>query len=242
MKLYPKIFGIGLVGLIIATIISVISIYSGKLLKDIQNEENKYFEFQAELVAAKNAHLLWLQTIDNAIMRAEPEVKIGIDGKLCAFGKWYYSDGARLAEAMPQEFQTVFKNLEANHLKVHRLGGELLALWDPNDLKPVTAFFMEQIVPTADLVIDDLTGLENLCRDNVAEIRQRGEWLMQHQSWPTLITLVIGAMILLPYTWFTVRGIVRPMQIGGTIFQSITEKGRLDVAMPDTNAMMVSRS
>ena len=233
MKLFPKIFGVGLVGLLIATIIAAMSISSGIMLGKIQNAETKYRALQTELAAAKNAHLLWLGTIETAIVSANPEIKIGVDGKLCAFGKWYYSDGTQLAETLPAEFQTAFKNIEANHLKVHRLGGELLEIWNPGDPKPGVELVTDQIIPTANMVIGELTTMEVLCQDKLSQIQQEGAWLLKNQSLPTLLTLIFGAMILLPYAWMTARGIVIPMQQGGAVFQSIAVEGCLDVRMPE---------
>ncbi|MCL2120293.1 MAG: methyl-accepting chemotaxis protein, partial [Planctomycetaceae bacterium] len=234
MKLFPKIFGIGLVGLLIAAIISTISISSGIMLHRMQNEENKYRTFQAELVAAKDAHLLWLSTIELAILTSSPEIKIGVDGKLCAFGQWYYSDATQIVKTLPTELQADFKSIEADHLKVHALGKELLEIWDPDAPQPAITLVTEQIIPTANMVVNTLTRMDNLCQHNLCQTQQEGAWLMQNQSLPTLITLLIGAMILLPYAWMTARGIVIPMQIGGSVFQSIAGKGCLDVKMPDS--------
>ncbi|MCL2348492.1 MAG: methyl-accepting chemotaxis protein [Planctomycetaceae bacterium] len=234
MKLFPRIFGIGLVGLLIAGIITAISIYYGSLSNNIRNEENKYRSFQAELIAAKNAHLLWLRNIDDAIISAKPEVKTTTDGKLCAFGKWYYSDGMKVVKTLPAEFQTAFKNIEPDHLKVHRLGGDLLKVWNKDDLIPAVELFTGQIVPTATTLIGHLSNLETLSRDKVDDIQKQGAWLLHNQNVPTLVTLIIGVLILLPYTWFTARGIVKPLQLGGAIFRSISEQGCLDKNMPES--------
>jgi len=233
MKLFPKIFGIGLVGLLVAAIIAAISINSGNTLRDIQIEESKYRMFESELAAAKNAHLIWLQTIANAIVSAKPEIKIGANGRNCVFGKWYYSHGTENVKSLPEEFQTRFNNIEANHLKVHSLGGELTAVWNNEDLKPSIELFTGQIVPTATELLAELTSLEELCHDKIVEVHKRGEWLLANQSLPTLVTLIIGVMILLPYSLLTARGIVNPLHHANAVFQSITEKGQLDVAVSD---------
>jgi len=234
MKLFPKIFGIGLAGILVATILTAISIYSGSVLSGIQSEESKYRSFQAELIAAKNAHMNWLRTIYNAIIEESPEVKIGTDGKLCNFGKWYYSSGSEIVSTFPENIQTIFKNIESDHLKVHRLGGELLAVWDKDNLEPAKELLDNQISPTANSLIDDLTAMETLCCEKASEIQQKGAWLLQYQSLPTLITLIVGILILLPYSWLTARSIVTPLHEGGAIFQSIAKQGCLDKKVPDS--------
>ena len=234
MKLFPKIFGIGLVGLLIAVIAAAISIYCGTILRNHQDEENKYRVFEAELTAAKNAHLQWLRTIENAIVFTKPEIRIGTDGKRCIFGQWYYSEGMERVKSLPEEFQTRFRNIEANHLKIHRLGGEMIAVWNTEDSKPGIELFIEQIDPTATELMGELTTLEELCRDKANEIEKRGEWFVANQSLPTLMALIIGVMILLPYTWFTAKGVVNSLHHANSVFQSITEKGQLDVTVPES--------
>jgi len=224
MKLFHKIIGIGVAGLLIAVVAAITSIYSGTMLRNNQNEINKYRAFEAELTAAKNAHLQWLRTIDNAIINKKSEIKIGTDGQLCAFGKWYYSDGTEMVKSLPVEFQTRFKNIEKNHLTAHRLGGELIAIWNQEDLQPGIELFTTKIDPTATELIGELTTLEELCHNKAAEVSKQGEWFVANQNLPTLVTIIVGLSILLPYTWFTTRGVVVPMQNGNAMFDCITIK------------------
>jgi len=234
MKLFPKIFGVGLVGLLVAGTITVIGIYSSTILRQMQNDGANYQAFQVELTSAKNAHLLWLRTVNDAIIEKKPEVKIGVDGRQCSFGKWYYSDGMKIVEELPAEFQTAFKAIEADHVNIHRYGGELLEIWNKNDLQPAMEIMAAKINPTATGLIDKLTALETLSHDQMEAIQGRRATLLKYQNLPTLLTLAVGIMILIPYALFTARGIVIPMHQGGTILKSISERGDLDVNVPET--------
>jgi len=209
MKLFPKIIGIGLVGLLVAGIISGISIYTGMKLSGIQAEEGKYRTFQSELTRAMTAHLNWLRNIDDAIHEEKAEFTIVIDGKLCAFGKWYYSDETKASIlTMPEDFQKAFKNIDEDHLSIHRLGGDLLAIWSKDDLKPAKDLFIGKVVPTGKQVLTDLTAMDDLCVAKIAEIRKEGDWLLKNQSMPVVITLLVGILILVAYSWFTASGII----------------------------------
>jgi len=209
MKLFPKIVGIGLVGLLVAGIISGISIYTGAKLSDIQSEESKYRTFQSELTRAMTAHLRWLQNIDNAILSEKPEVSIVTDGTLCAFGKWYYSEDTKEAvKTMPEEFQKAFQAIDKDHLEVHRLGKDLLAVWHKDNLQPAIELFTGKIVPMADAVLKELANMDELCVAKISEIRKEGDWLLKNQSMPVLMTLLMGALILVAFSWLTAHGIL----------------------------------
>ena len=232
MKLFPKIVGIGAAGLLVAAVLAVISIYSGMKISGFQTEENKYRMFQSELTAARNAHLVWLRTISMAILNKQPEVKIGTDGTACAFGKWYYSHGTEVAETLPENFQQAFKHIEENHLKIHKLGGQLIEIWNTEDMKPAVELTTGEISATAAALLAELLALENMCGEEIRKIAEHGGWLLKHQSWPTLITLAVGVIILIPYAWFTARGIVVPLQYGTRVLKNIAQKGGLHITVP----------
>jgi len=234
MKLFPKIIGIGIVGLLVAAAIATISIYIGRSLGDIQAERAKYRTFEFELAAARIAHLGWVRNISSSILteKSKDEVKIVTDGKLCAFGKWYYSDGTKLAETLPEDFQTAFHKIAKNHLHIHELGEKILEVWDKDDMKPAIELMNSQINPIADLVLAELQELETTCLDAIKTNQERAAWLLANQSVPTLITLLIGTLILLPYSWLTARGIVVPLQKGEDILQDIADNGNISASIP----------
>jgi methyl-accepting chemotaxis protein len=234
MKLFPKIVGIGAVGLLAATVITVISIYTGTMVSHFQEEENKYRLFQAEVTAAKNAHLGWLRTITTGIVAAKSELTIGTDGHKCAFGEWYYSKGKEIVQTLPESFQKAFDDIADDHLKIHTLGGDLKKVWNTDDFAPATELTVNQINPTADTLLGKLTNLETLCHDRIDEIKKQGNWFLKNQSLPPLLTLLIGMLILIPYSFLTARGIVKPMSICGHTLTDVAEHGILDANIPES--------
>ena len=234
MKLFPKIFGIGLVGLFVAGTLTAISFYSEIQIRKVQNEEFAYFAFQAELAAAKNSHLLWLRTIDDSFVEKRPELKICVDGRQCEFGKWYYSEGIKTVEEMPAEFQNAYKMIEDNHLKIHQLGADLQAIWNKDNLSAANEIIAGQISPTANALIDKLTALEKRSHEQVEMLQSKRMLLLKYQNLPTILTLAVGILILIPYSWLTASRIVIPMHQGGSILKSISERGCLDVNVPES--------
>jgi len=232
MKLFPKILGIGLVGLLIALFIALVAIYCGGQLADVQKELNNNMSFRTELMQAKVAHINWLRSIDDAVIYAKPEVKIGTDGRLCAFGKWYFSDGAELVQKLPKEIQDQFHGLSDDHLRVHLLGGDLIKMWNKDDLQPCIDHIRDKIEPQADRLIDKLDSLLDLMRREVDTVSARGISLVRFQSWSIWSTLVFGAIVLFVYSWVTASGIVNPMKTCGRLVGKIATLGDLDEDLP----------
>nr|CRH05505.1 putative Methyl-accepting chemotaxis protein [Candidatus Magnetococcus massalia] len=84
-----------------------------------------------DIQAVKQAHLAWLGKLEQVIRgrsRLKPEeVATGRD---CAFGKWYYTEGEKRFGAL-----TLFQDLGEDHLKVHEMAREVVALANALELE-----------------------------------------------------------------------------------------------------------
>jgi methyl-accepting chemotaxis protein len=241
MKLFPKIIGIGIVGLLVAGLVTAISIVSGNMYSGTLAEEAKYQDFQNELVKARLAHLSWLRTINAAMITKSPTLTIGRDGRLCAFGEWYYSDETtKEIKGFPEKIQTIFRNIEPGHLDIHVAGGEMMDMWNKDNLPPsdellntCAEMLITRVNPAANALLERLVEMEDLCQVEIKRVQDGGEFILQYQSMLPLGALLIGALILIPYAWLTARGIVRPLQMGGAILQGISEKGCIQTNVPE---------
>jgi methyl-accepting chemotaxis protein len=209
MKIFPKIMGIGIVGLLVAAVVVGISMYTSSMVRYYQTEEAKYRAFHAQLVEARSAHLTWLRNITTAIITKKPksEFTLGTDGHKCNFGQWYYAEGSEVVKTLPKDFQEAFHDLADDHLNVHNSGGELLDMWNPDNLDPAIDLTVHKISPTADTLLGKLSALEKLCEEKLADVQKDGAWWLNNQSLPTLLTLLIGLLILIPYDGLTALGI-----------------------------------
>ena len=232
MKLFPKIIGIGIVGLLVATVIAIISMYSGVWVSSIQREEYKYCQFQGELTKARLAHLAWLRSISEAIVAENEECSVGTDGHKCGFGQWYYSKETEESLKMkPEKQREAFRGIASDHLKIHELGAKVMGMWSKDDLAPAAKCYNEEIAPLATGLLGKLSDMEGLCQTDIDRIRGEGAWLLKNQNLPTIGVLLLGLLILIPYAWLTAQGIVKPLHAGGNILQGIAARGdtRTDV-------------
>ena len=234
MKLFPKIIGIGVVGLVTAMVIALVAIYCAGRLSVVQSDLDSNMAFRTALLQAKCAHISWLRNINVAIVYTQPEVKIGTDGKLCAFGKWYYSEGGELVQHLPQEIQRQFQNLEKDHLRVHELGGDLIKIWNTDDLGPSIALLRETIEPQAEVLINKLDGLLELLDKEVITFRDQGTALVRTQRLAIWSALAIGAVVLFLYSWIIASSIVNPMKIGGQLIHDIAVLGDIEKEVPQS--------
>ena len=233
MKLFPKILGIGIVGLVIAAFIAIVAICSSAQLKSAQDDMDRNMEFRSKLTAAKEAHLMWRLSINASIVNADEALTIGRDGKLCNFGQWYYSDEANeLVGHMPDNVQKLFRDLAPGHLEVHVVGGKLIDMWDNKDLGPSIAFFLSDVVPQVDAFLGELQGLRTAINEHTQTLHMRVESLVRFQSYAIWSSLVFGAIILFLYSWLVASSIVSPLKTGGRIVSEIAKLGDLDEDLP----------
>jgi len=234
MKLFPKIIGIGIAGLVIATLIASIAVFRAAQLQAVQNEMEQLLTFRAELAAAQDAHLQWLRTINTAIIDVKPELKITVDGRQCAFGKWYYADGAETVKNFPLNVQESYGKIAKNHLDVHAAGGELVDMWDKDNLQPCIEILRSKIVPTAEALLKELSDLRGLITDEIQVVHQRGTYLVRTQNLIIWGSLAIGALALLSYSWIMALRIVSPLKIGGNILAAVAEQGNIEIDVPES--------
>jgi len=190
--------------------------------------------FRTALLQAKGAHITWLRNINVAIVYAQPEVNIGTDGKTCAFGKWYYSEGTELVKDLPQEIQRSFKDIENDHLRVHELGHDLKGIWNKDDLEPSIALLRDKIEPQAEVLIGKLDALLELLDKEVHAFHDQWEGLVSYQNVAIWTALVLGTIILFSCSWIIASGIVRSMRISGQFIHDIAVLGDIEKNIPQS--------
>ncbi len=209
MSLFTRILGTGILGVVFAVIVASISLVCGNLHGKNQDYENHNQVFLSQIVQAENAHLVWLQSINTALILRQPEINIQTDGHKCAFGIWYYAEGEVMAEACCSDLKEAFHDIEPGHLKVHDLGNELIRIWDPKNPQPAIDYFAKEIVPLADTLLNNLGELSKQAETEMHAVQARGQSILRCQYILTIVVLVVGMVILIPLSYTTASGIVR---------------------------------
>ncbi len=111
--------GFGIV-LVLVCVLAGWSIYGvGGIVKDAAEviDGNK---LRAEMIQKEVDHLNWAGKV-NALLTDDTVTKLDVqtDPKQCAFGKWFYSDARKEAEALVPELKEIFAQIEEPHRKLH---------------------------------------------------------------------------------------------------------------------------
>ena len=89
------------------------------------------------LVYAEVDHRYWVKWMENWLSGISDQPP-PFDSRLCRFGVWYHGEGKSQYGHMAE-----FRNIDAVHEKVHRVGRELVAHKLANHLDEARANFME---------------------------------------------------------------------------------------------------
>ncbi len=216
MNLYQKILGNAVIGILFVVLIGGVGIYGSKVVVGLQNKANDYRRFQTEIASAEKAHLLWLRTVDDALHQRKDEVKIGADGRLCVFGKWYYGPGQEQVQSLSPEIQARFKEIESGHLLVHRLGGQLIANWKPGEHEANAVFFESEVVPQARRLLELLDKLNTSANDLAISYREQAGHYLGIQFYAMVTVFVVGMFVLIPLAVFVARDLVGAIKKGVT--------------------------
>ena len=74
--------------------------------------------------------------------------------------------------------------------------------------------------------------MADLSLKEIEEIHAESTWILENQTLPTLIALVIGILILIPYSYLTARGIVKPIGRATSAMQMIANDGDVNFEIP----------
>ncbi|MDR0521700.1 MAG: methyl-accepting chemotaxis protein [Planctomycetaceae bacterium] len=236
MSVFTRILGTGIFGILLAVIVASIAVVCGNFHHSNQVLENRYEIFRSQIIAAENAHINWLCTIYHALLTKNPDLNIQTDGKLCVFGKWYYSEGKEIVEYLDPEIKKEFEGIENDHLKVHDSGSALIKRWNTGDFQPAVSHFSQEIISLANGLLAKLAALNQHSLAYIDEVERRGNRILRIQYILTIIVLTAGMTVLIPFAYFTAKGIVQPLNKGVALAKDIESghvSGRLHLQRKD---------
>lgn len=74
-----------------------------------------------------NEHLEWAATIQKGILNNSPAIEIQTDHRLCAFGKWLYSDAAKATAESDPEIGRMLEQIKKPHEELHASAKQVIA-------------------------------------------------------------------------------------------------------------------
>ncbi len=86
-------------------------------------------KLRGELLQREVDHLNWAQSVSRYVFNPQAaELKVQLDHTQCGFGKWYYGEGRKKAEAMLPKLKDSLDALEEPHRKLHESAARIQRL------------------------------------------------------------------------------------------------------------------
>ena len=116
---------------------------------------------------SKNAHLKWMNRVQDALVENEAKLEVQKDPHKCTFGLWLYDPKTRGTCSADQEFAAIWNQVEADHKKLHSSAEELDGFLAGHDISAAQASFKSKTKPAAAAV---LAGIDNFIARNDSEV------------------------------------------------------------------------
>ncbi len=213
MSLFTRILGTGILGVVFAVLIASIFLVGNNAYQKNQDLADKYSVFQNQITAAENAHMVWLRTLYSALMFRYPEIKIVTDGHKCAFGVWYATEGKEIVKLLATDIQEKFEAINQDHLDIHAAGIDVIRLYK-EDPQAAIDHTEKDVAPLANTVLSQLAEIGKLASKHHDTVKEEGNRIRRVQYIATLVALIVGLVILIPFAYMTARGVVHSLNAG----------------------------
>ncbi len=119
-----------------------------------------------------------------------------------------------MAEACCPDLRDAFAKLEPGHLEIHKSGNELIRLWKEEEPQKAIDYYTVHMLPLADELLKSLAALNKRGVEEITVIRAEGERILRIQYLTTVVVLIAGLLIMVPFSYATARGISHSLHQG----------------------------
>lgn len=145
------------------------NISSVKDIRKVSGEMSRNNEYQAVLLKTENAHLIWASTVATYLLDdTVTELSVIKDGRLCAFGKWYYGEGRKELEQRMPELAPILASLAEPHLALHGAVDPLLAAHMAKNEAGTVKIYREQVTQNLNRIRQGLAKAQEAVNIRVA--------------------------------------------------------------------------
>ena len=224
LKLGKKLgIGFGVV-LALLTLVGAWTILGfGNIIGTLQ-QTSQLNQLSEEMLHREIDHLNWAANVSN-LLTDESITKISVqtDPTQCAFGKWYYGEGRKIAERLLPELAESLANIETHHNHLHQSAIKVGESFDPNNVKNASQIYGTETVPA----LKEVQNLLGDIVDKTKEAAERGQQNMHGSASSTrngVIAVVFVALIAgVGIAWTIARGIVKPLTLGVSLAEAVAE-------------------
>ncbi|MCX5909589.1 MAG: CZB domain-containing protein, partial [Deltaproteobacteria bacterium] len=167
---------------------------------DITNDISFHEKVTKQILLAKNAHLQWVRNAGE-FQRDEnlTELNVEKDPGKCDFGKWYYGDERKKAEAGIPAIASLLRELEDPHKKLHESAKELEGILKKGKeyRKDATKFFETETTDPLKKLQKILDQIEPMAEQAGEQSKISGIAQAEWSKWISHTLVIIGSAVAL---------------------------------------------
>jgi len=167
-----------------------------------------------QLLQREVDHLNWARKVGE-FQRNESMTELAVekDEHNCAFGKWYYSEDRKKAEAEMPEISGLLKGIEDPHRKLHNSAKELEKILKKGKdfRKEAVAYYGTETSSNLKEVQKMLGEISPMVQKHVEEAQKVGRDQVNHTKIMSLVGMGVGTLVALTLGIFLAVSITRPI-------------------------------
>ncbi len=122
------------------------------------------------LLTAEIAHIAWANAVSNYIFSEKTvKLEVALDGRLCDFGKWFYSSGREEFEQRIPAAKDIFIGIEPLHLNLHETASRITKAIENNAQQESIRIYNEETLPLLSKIQSELKSITALTEKKVTE-------------------------------------------------------------------------
>jgi methyl-accepting chemotaxis protein len=234
MKVGAKILIGYIILLALVALIGISGIVSIRTLSDLSDNLYKLQSGGHNISSVLNAHFTWRQNLTVSVLTGS-EFSGTFDPEACALGQWLETEEAK--NITDPTILNLIARLKAPHENIHNNARIVIDSLRAGNREYAEAYFVENILPQTQIVINSLTEMEKQYDINVIgvtnDIRDT-----QNTSIVIIIALVVAAVAVgLFLSWQIPRSIVRPLGFLTNFMKNASSTGDIVISSEEAVAI-----
>ncbi len=144
-----KYFALIIAAILLGGTVVVYGMYDIYKLNKVQNE---FAKSSRETLNSATAHVKWVESLNTSI-NSESEFKGSLDPETCSFGTWL--KGQNVDKIENENIKKSLNEIIPLHEKIH-IGAKRILDLKVNDKKEAYKIYLKEIVPTVDIIVNNL--------------------------------------------------------------------------------------
>ncbi|HEY5995708.1 MAG TPA: methyl-accepting chemotaxis protein, partial [Candidatus Deferrimicrobiaceae bacterium] len=154
---------------------------------------------RAELLQREVDHLNWVKNLNMFLLEGGTrELTVEVDPTKCGFGKWYYGEGRKQAEARLPELREHLSAIEEPHRQLHESATRIKTEWQNGAKgtawrKDAEAIVATQTIPSLKKIQEKLQAIAEISKKNILS----DEGMLRNAVWFKTLIVAVGILAVL---------------------------------------------